>query len=134
MSFSSDGRELRGDVLSMLETHIVISLLIFCLALILMFHLAFTLLILLTLSHVLCLSSLMDPTITHMVLVHKRTALSVDAFVTAHILIVVIVSRVGLFFPLEGPSPTLSRDTWTIHAFPVVDHVPFGQVVRCKGL
>jgi hypothetical protein len=50
------------------------------------------------------------------------------------LLIVVIVSRVGLVFPLEGPSPTLSRDTWTIHIFSVVVHVLVGQVVRCKGL
>jgi hypothetical protein len=62
----------------MLETHIVMSSLIFRLILILMFCLAFTLVLLLALSHVLCLtlllvlriSSLMDPTITHMVLVH----------------------------------------------------------------
>jgi hypothetical protein len=100
----------------MLETHIMMSLLIFCLALILMFHLAFTLMLLLALSHVLCLtlllvlrlSSLMDPTIAHMVLVHERTSLSLDALVTAHVLVVVIVSRMGLVFPLEGPSPTLS--------------------------
>jgi hypothetical protein len=126
----------------MLETHIVMSLLIFRLVLILMFRLAFTLVLLLALSHVLylalllllCLSSLMDPTIAHMVLVHDRTALSLDALVTAHILIVVTISRVGLVFPLEGPFLTLSRDTWTVHAFPVVVHVPLGQVVRCKGL
>jgi hypothetical protein len=88
----------------MLETHIVMSLLIFRLVLILIFRLAFTLVLLLALSHVLylalllvlCLSSLMDPTITHMVLVHDRTALSLDALVTAHILIVVTISRVGL--------------------------------------
>jgi hypothetical protein len=102
----------------MLETHIVTSSLIFCLVPILMFHLAFTFVLLLALSHVLCLSSLMDPTIAHMVLVHERTALSLDALVMAHVLIVVTVSRVGLVFPLEGPSPTLSRDTWTVHAFP----------------
>jgi hypothetical protein len=125
----------------MLETHIMMSLLIFCLVLILMFHLAFTLVLLLTLSHVLCLafllklclSSLMDSTIADMVLVHERTALSLDALVMAHVLIVVTVSRVGLVFSLEGHSPTLSRDTWTVHAFPVVVHVPLGQVVRCKG-
>jgi hypothetical protein len=76
----------------------------------------------------------MDLTIAHMVLVHKRTALSLDALVTAHVLIVVIVSCVGLVFPLEGPSPTLSRDTWTVHIFPIVIYVPLGQVVRCKGL
>jgi hypothetical protein len=116
MSFASDRRELRGGVLSMLETHIVMSSLIFCLVLILMFRLTFTLVLLLTLSHVLCLalllvlclSSLMDPTITHMVLVHERTALSLDALITAHVLIVVTVSRVGLVFPLEGPFLTLS--------------------------
>jgi hypothetical protein len=49
MSFASDRTELRGDVLSMLETHIVMSSLIFRLVLILMFHLAFTLVFLLTL-------------------------------------------------------------------------------------
>jgi hypothetical protein len=117
----------------MLETHIVMSSLIFRLVLILMFHLAFTLVLLLALSHVLCLalllvfhlSSLMDPTIAHMILVHERTALSLDVLVTAH---------VGLVFPLEGPFPTLSRDTWTVHAFPVVVHIPLVQVVRCIGL
>jgi hypothetical protein len=126
----------------MLETHIVMSLSIFRLILILMFCLTFTHVLLLAPSHVLCLtlllvlclSSLIDPTITHMVLVHERTALSLNALVTAHVLIVVTVSRVGLVFPLEGPSPTLSRDTWTVHAFPVMVHVPLGQVVRCKGL
>jgi hypothetical protein len=126
----------------MLETHIVMSLLIFHLVLILMFRFAFTLVLLLTLSHVLCLalllvlclSSLMDPTIAHMVLVHKRTALSLDTLVMAHVLIMVTVSRVALVFPLEGPFPTLSQDIWTVHAFPVMVHIPLGQVVRCKGL
>jgi hypothetical protein len=126
----------------MLKTHIVMSSLMFRLSIILVFHLALTLELLLALSHVLCLallrvfclSSLMDPTIAHMVLVHERTALSLDALVTTHVLIVVIVSRVGLVFPLEGPSPTLSRDTWMVHAFPIVVHVTLGQVVRCKGL
>jgi hypothetical protein len=73
-----------------------------------MFRPAFTLMLCLALLHVLCLSSLIDLTIAHMVLVHERTALSLDALGTAHILIVVIVFRVGLVFPLEGPSPTLS--------------------------
>jgi hypothetical protein len=126
----------------MLETHIVMSSLMFRLSLILIFRLALTLELLLALSHVLCLalllvmclSLLMDPTIAHMVLVHERTALSLDALDTAHVLIVVIVSHVGLVFPLEGPFPILSRDTWTVHAFPVVVHVPLSQVVRCKGL
>jgi hypothetical protein len=140
MSFAFGGRELRGGVLSMVETHIVMSSLIFHLVLILMFRLAFTLILLLALSHVfclalllvLCLSSLMDPTIAHMILVHERTALSLDALVMAHVLIVVIVSRVGLVFLLEGPFPTLSQDTWTVHAFPIVVDVPLDQVVRCK--
>jgi hypothetical protein len=137
MSFASGGRELRG-VLSMLDTHIMMSLSIFCLILILMFRLAFTLMLLLEPSRVLCLalllvlclSLLMDSTITHMVLVHERTALSLDALVTAHVLIVVTVSRIGLISPLEGHFLTLSRDTWTVHAFPIVVHVPLGQVVR----
>jgi hypothetical protein len=110
----------------MLETHIVMSSLIFRLILILMFCLAFTLVLHLAPSHVLCLalllvlclSSLIDTTITHMVLVHERTTLSLDALVTAYVLVVVIVSRVGLVFPLEGPSPTSSRDTWMVHVFP----------------
>jgi hypothetical protein len=107
MSFASGRIELRG-VLSMLETHIMMSSLIFCLVLILMFRLAFTLVLRLTFFHVLCLSSLMDLTIAHMVLVHERTTLSLNALVMAHVLIVVIVSHVGLVFPLEDPSPTLS--------------------------
>jgi hypothetical protein len=76
----------------------------------------------------------MDLTIAHMVLVHERTALSLDALVTSHVPIVVIVSRVGLFSLLEGPTPTLSRDTSMVHVFPIVVHVPPSQVVRCKGL
>jgi hypothetical protein len=142
MSFASGRRELRGGVLSMLETHIVMSSLIFRFVLIPMFRLVFTLVLRLTLFHLPCLtllsvfhlSSLMDPTITHMVLVHERTTFSLDTLVTAHVLIVVIVSRVGLVLLLEGPFSTLSRDPWTVHAFPVVVHVPLGQVVRCKGL
>jgi hypothetical protein len=108
MSFASGGRELRGGVLSMLETHIVMSSLIFRLSLILVFRLTFTLVLHLVLFHMLCLSSLMDLTIAHMVLVDERTALSLDALVTVHVLIVMTVSRVGLVFPLEGPFPTLS--------------------------
>jgi hypothetical protein len=118
----------------MLETHIVMSSLMFHLSLILVFRLAFTLVLRLTLFHVLCLSLLMDLSIAHMVLVHERATLSLDALVITHVLIVVTVSRVGLVFPLESPSHTLSRDTWTVHAFPIVVHVPLDQVVRCKGL
>jgi hypothetical protein len=110
----------------MLETHIVMSSLIFRIVLTLMLHL--------TLLIMLCLISLMDLTIANMVLVHERTALCLDALVTAHVLIVVIVSRVALVFLLEGLTLTLSRGTWMIHVFPIVAHVPFGQMVRCKGL
>jgi hypothetical protein len=35
-------------------------------------------------------------------------------------------------FILEGPTATLSQDTWMVHVFPVVVHVPPDQVVRCK--
>jgi hypothetical protein len=137
MSFTFDERELRGGVLSMLKTHIVMSSLMFRLSVILVFHLARTLVLRLAFFHVLCLtlllvlcfSSLIDLTIAHMVLVHERTTLSLDALITAHVLIVVIVSRVGLIFLLEGPSPTLSRDTWTVHVFPIVVHVPLSQMV-----
>jgi hypothetical protein len=52
MSFTSDVRELRG-VLSMLETHIMMSSLIFRLVLILMFYLIFALMLRLALLHVL---------------------------------------------------------------------------------
>jgi hypothetical protein len=82
------------------ETHIVMSFLIFCLAL--------SLALCLTLLLVLCLSLLMDLTITHMVLVHERTSLSLDVLITTHVLIVVIVFRVGLFLLLEGLTLTLS--------------------------
>jgi hypothetical protein len=134
MSFASGVRELRGAVLNMLETHITMSSLISRLILILVFHLDRTLVLCLALLLVLYLSSLMDLTIAHMVLVHERTTLSLDALVTAHVLIMVIISHVGLVFLLQGPSHTLSRDTWTVHIFPVVVHVPLGQVVRCKEL
>jgi hypothetical protein len=126
MSFASAVRDLRGGAFSMLETHIVMSSLIFRLVLALVLCLA--------LLHRLFLSSLIDLIIAHMVLAHERTALSLDVLVTAHVLIMVIVSRVGLVFLLEGPTPTLSRDTWAVHIFPIVVHVPLGQVVRCKGL
>jgi hypothetical protein len=130
---ASDVRELRGGMLSMLETHIVISSLITCLILILMFHLTFTLVLRLTLLHVLFLSSFMDLSIAHMVSVHERTVLSIDDLVTTHVLVVVVISRVGLVFLLEDPTPTLSQDTWMVHVFPIVVHVPFGQVVSVKG-
>jgi hypothetical protein len=75
----------------MLETHIVMSSLIFCLILILVLHL-----VLLLVLHLVLL--LMDLTIAHMILVHERIAFSLDTLVTPHILIMVIVSHVGLVF------------------------------------
>jgi hypothetical protein len=126
MSFASGVRKLRGGMLSILETHIVMSSLIF--------HLAFTLVLRLAHLHVLFLSPLIGLTIAHIVLIHERAALSLDALVTTHVLIVVIISHVGLVFLLEGRTLTLSRDTWTVHIFPVMVHVPLRQMVRCKGL
>jgi hypothetical protein len=73
-------------------------------------------------------------TIAHMVLVHERTALCLDALDMAHVLIVAIVSRVGVVFLLELATLTLSRDTWTFHVFPVVVHIPLGQMLKCKEL
>jgi hypothetical protein len=110
----------------MLETHIRMSSLIFRLVLILVTHLALLL--------VLCFVSPMDLIIAHMVLVHERTTLSLIALVTAHVLVVVIVSRVGLIFLLEGLTLTLNRDIWAVHVFPVVVHVLLGQMVSCKEL
>jgi hypothetical protein len=66
----------------MLETHIVMSLLVFCLVLLLMLHLI----------------SFIDLTIAHMILVHNRTTLCLDILVMAHILIMVIIPRVGTVF------------------------------------
>jgi uncharacterized protein YjeT (DUF2065 family) len=69
-----------------------------------------------------------------MVLVHERIALCLDALVTAHILIVVIVFHVGMVFLLEGLTLALSPDTWMIHNFHIVVHIPLVQMVRCKRL
>jgi hypothetical protein len=122
MSFASVTRDLRRGALTILETHIVMSSLIFLLALSLELRL--------TLLLVLCLISLMDLTIAHMVLVHERIALCLDALVMTHVLIVVIISRVGLVFLLEGFTLTLGPDTWMIHVFPVMVLAPLGQVVN----
>jgi hypothetical protein len=91
----------------MLETHIIMSLLSFCLVLILMLHLV----------------SFMDLIIAHMVLVHERTTLCLDAFVTAHVLIVMIVPHVGTIFLQEGHILVLSPDTWMVHVFPVMVNI-----------
>jgi hypothetical protein len=76
----------------------------------------------------------MDLTISHMVFVHERITLYLDSLFTAHVLIVVIVPRIGTIFLLEGITLALSQDTWTIHVFPIVVHVPIAQIVRCKRL
>jgi hypothetical protein len=81
----------------MLETHIVMSSLISRLILTLVLHL--------TLLLVLCLISLMDLTIAHMVLVYERTTLCLDSLVTAHVLIMVIVSCIGMIFLLGSLTP-----------------------------
>jgi hypothetical protein len=111
----------------MLETHIVMSSLIFCLIL--------NLVLCLTLLLVLCLISLMDLTIAHMVLIREIMAFCLDALVTIHVFpVVVIIPHVGTVYLLEGLTPTLSLDTWTVHAFPIVFHVPLVQTVRCIRL
>jgi hypothetical protein len=124
MSFASIARELRIGALTMLETHIVMSSLIF--------RLALTLVLYLTLLLVLCLVSLMDLTIAHMVLVHERTALCLDTLDTAHVLIVMIVSRVGLVSLLEGLTLTLCLDIWTVHVSPswFMTHWSSGEVLK----
>jgi hypothetical protein len=118
----------------MLETHIVISSLIFHLVLILEFRLTLTLELRLTLLLVLCLESLMELTITHMILVHERTTLCLDTLVTTHVFIVMMVPRVGPVFLHEGFTPVLSQDTWTVHIFSVVVLVPLVQIEMCKRL
>jgi hypothetical protein len=124
MSFASVVRELRRGALSMLETHIVMSSLIFRLILTLVLYLTHVL--------VICLISLMDIIIAHMVLVHKRITLCLVALVTTHALIIMIIPCVGMVFLLESLTPALSLDTWTIHVFPVMVLVPLVQRVRCK--
>jgi hypothetical protein len=108
MSFASGIRELRRGALIMLETHIVMSSLIFRLIPILEFCLALTLELRLTLLLVLCIMSLMNLTIAHMVLVHERTTLCLDALDTTHVLSMIIVLRVALVFLLKGLTLTLS--------------------------
>jgi lysylphosphatidylglycerol synthetase-like protein (DUF2156 family) len=106
--------------------HIAMTYLSFCLILTLVLHLV--------LLFVLCLSSLMDLTITHMVLVHERAPLCPNALVTAHVLIMVTVSYIGLVFLLEGLTLTLSGHIWMVHIFPIVVHVPLSQILKCKEL
>jgi hypothetical protein len=41
---------------------------------------------------------------------------------------------VGMVFSLEVSILTLSQVALTIHAFPIMVHVPLNQMLRCKGL
>jgi hypothetical protein len=118
ISFSFDTREWRRGVWTMLETHIMMSLLIFHLTFLLMLHLIF----------------LMDLTIDHMVLVHERVVLCLDALMSTHTLIVVFLPHVGMVSPLMVSILTLSRVALTVHAFSIMVYVPLAQIVRCKGL
>jgi hypothetical protein len=87
-----------------------------------------------------CTSSHASPNFFHgpnhrsYVLIHERMTLCLDALVTAHVLIVVIVPRVGTVFLLEGVTLIVSRDTWTVHVSPIVIYIPLPQMVRCKRL
>jgi hypothetical protein len=118
MSSASVTRELSRDALILLETHIVMSLLIFHLILLLMLHLI----------------SFMDLTITHIVLVHEGVALCLDALVMAHVLIVVIVPPHWHEFPTGGSYTRFEPKTWMVHIFPGVVHILLIQMVRCKRL
>jgi hypothetical protein len=108
----------RRGALIILETCIVMSLLIFRLVLLLVIR----------------LTSFMYLTIAHMVLVHERIALCLDTLVMIHVLIMVIVPRVGTIFLLEGFTLALSQDTWTVHIFSVVVYISLTQMVRYKRL
>jgi hypothetical protein len=103
---------------TMLETHIMMSLLIFRLTFLLVLRLVF----------------LMDVIIAHKVLVHMRVVLCLDDLVSTHALIMVFVHCIGLIFPPDVSILTLSQVALIVHAFPVVVHVPLTQMVRCKGL
>jgi hypothetical protein len=96
----------------------MMSLLIFCLTFVVVLHLV----------------SFMDLTIAHMVLVHERITLCLDALVITHVLIMIIVPHVGMVFPLEVSILTLSRVALMVHTFPIVVHVLVAEMVRCKGL
>jgi hypothetical protein len=71
---------------TVLETHIMTGLLIFCLTFLLMLRLIF----------------LRDLTIAHMVLVHERVVLCLDALMSTHPLIVVFVPPHRHGFPARG--------------------------------
>jgi hypothetical protein len=72
----------------------------------------------------------MDLTITYMVLVHERVDLCLDALVLTHVLIVVLVPRIGTILPLEVPILSLSRVALMVQAFPVMVHILLAQIVK----
>jgi hypothetical protein len=72
----------------------------------------------------------MDLTITYMVLVHERVALCLDALVLTHVLIVVLVPRIGMILPLEVPILSLSRVALMVQAFPIMVHILLAQIVK----
>jgi hypothetical protein len=118
MSFASVARELRRDILSMLETHILMSYLVFCLALTLALHLTLLLVSLSHFSH--------GPNHGSYVFgsrennfVPRRFGYDPHSHRGDHF-------SCMLGFLLEGLTLTLSCDTWTIHVFSVMAHVPLG--------
>jgi hypothetical protein len=117
----------------MLETHIVMSSLISRLILILMFCLVLTLV--LRHTHLLVLSPFShEPNHHSYGFGSQEITLCLDTFGMTLVLIVVIIPRLGMVFLLEGFTPTLSPDTWTVHIFPIMVPVPLVQRVRCKRL
>jgi hypothetical protein len=77
---------------------------------------------------------LMDLTITHMVLVHERVALCLDALLLTHVLIMVLIPHVGMILLIEVSILTLSQVALTVHAFPIMVHVSLARTVRCIRL
>jgi hypothetical protein len=117
----------------MLETHIVMSSLISCLILILMFHLSFTLVLRLALLHVLFLSSLTDyhhsydsgPR-------ENRFEPRGFGYDRRHRHGDHLPRRSG--FPAGGARTHIESRHLDGPCFPIVVHVPLGQMVSWKGL
>jgi hypothetical protein len=100
-----------------LETHIMMSLLIFHLIFLLMLRLIF----------------LIDLTIDHMTLVHERVALYLDALVSTHVHIMGFIPRVGMFSARDAYSH-FEKIALTVHTFPIMVLIPLAQLMRCIGL
>jgi hypothetical protein len=82
---------------------------------------------------VLRLISFMDLTIAHMVLVHKIVPRRFGYSICSHRGDRPPPPRDTVFL-LEGLTLALSQDTWMVHIFPIVVHVPLTQMVRYKRL